>query len=104
MMYYVNISKNEFSLELHQRSHPQRKPSAVMFFLLQKKIKVYRRTSNTTRIILPQFQFFMERQDLFGCRLVSMKSASEEWDILCAITFDNTPFRRGLFMDCHKEE
>lgn len=33
-----------------------------------------------------------------------MKSASEEWDILCAITFENTPFRRGLFMDCHKEE
>lgn len=43
-------------------------------------------------------------KDLFGCRLVSMKSASEEWDILCAITFENTPFRRGLFMDCHKEE
>lgn len=43
-------------------------------------------------------------KDLFDCRLVSMKSASEEWDILCAITFENTPFRRGLFMDCHKEE
>lgn len=33
-----------------------------------------------------------------------MKSASEEWDILCAITFENTQFRRGIFIDCHKEE
>lgn len=49
---------------LHQRSHPQRKPSSCCD-ALDLFYRVYRRTSNTAipeRLILPQFQFFMERQ------------------------------------------
>lgn len=59
-----HLKKNEFSLMLHQRSHPQRKPSSCCD-ALDLFYRVYRRTSNTAipeRLILPQFQFFMERQ------------------------------------------